>query len=710
LPFGWSLTVRRLASLLLSALIVPAGVVALPVVASGAPASVPVPASLQDIGLEPVLGLAELGAGPRTVARTGQQETAEFSTLGVTWAPDAAVGEVVVQARTRTGGRWTGWIELEEEAASSGNGASDAGPRARAGTEPAWVGDSDGVEVWVEVRSGRAPSDVRLTLVDPGTSTADDVSGPVLGGSMATAATDQPQILSRAQWGADESIRSDDPSYSKTIQGVTVHHTASSNDYAPEQVPGILRGFYAYHVKSRGWSDIGYNVLVDKFGTAWEGRAGGLERPVIGAHAGGFNTDTAGVSMIGTYESEAPSGAMLETVAQVAAWKLSTYHRDPLGTVTLTSRGSSTYEEGREVTLPRIFGHRDVSSTACPGAQGVAALPGLRERVAELVAAAPASPPPDPSGDFEEAEAERPGVRLTGWAIDPDASAPTQIAVSIDGSPVTPLTADRSRPDIEDKHPAYGRSSGLDAVVEAAPGRRLVCLSAVNQADGQDTALGCKTVLIEKEPAAPPPRTSERSCPAGSVPPAGFEDTRGNAHARSIDCVVWWELARGLTSKQYAPGKPVIRAHMATFLARLVVESGGSLPSAPPDAFDDDDSTGTHELAINQLAAVGVVKGKGGRSFDPHRFVTRDQMATFLVAALERRTGRSLEQGEDYFDDDNGNLHEPSINKVAHAGVTGGSAEGRYAPTLSTDRAQMASFLSRALDLLIDQGDTRQHA
>jgi hypothetical protein len=72
-----------------------------------------------------------------------------------------------------------------------------------------------------------------------------------------------------------------------------------SNGYAADDVPAIMRSIYRYHAVSRGWGDIGYNVIADKFGRLWEGRYGGLASTVIGAHAGGFNTGTFGVSMLG---------------------------------------------------------------------------------------------------------------------------------------------------------------------------------------------------------------------------------------------------------------------------------------------------------------------------------------------------------------------------------------------------------------------------
>ena len=121
----------------------------------------------------------------------------------------------------------------------------------------------------------------------------------------AQAAVAQPQIFTRAQWGADESIRGTAPKYNSTIKAGFVHHTAGVNGYSEAEVPKILRGIYAYHVKGNGWSDIGYNFLVDRFGRLWEGRYGGMTRAVVGAHTGGFNVDSFAVSALGNYDKVA---------------------------------------------------------------------------------------------------------------------------------------------------------------------------------------------------------------------------------------------------------------------------------------------------------------------------------------------------------------------------------------------------------------------
>ena len=697
---------RRLPSLLLSLTFLPAVVVAGPVVTTPAAAPRPVPVQVQSIHLAPALTTSSAGtSGPRTVAATGARETAPFEALGVTWAPDPEVGPVVVTARTRTHGRWTDWIELDQEVRTGPGETHDSGPGVRAGTEPAWVDDSDGVQVVVRVEAGRAPADVRLDLIDPGTSTAD--AGPSAPASIAHAAADRPVIRSRAEWGADESMRGDAPGYSGTVEAVAIHHTASSNDYAPADVPGILRSFYAFHVKSRGWSDLGYNVLVDKFGTAWEGRAGGLDRAVIGAHAGGFNTDTAGISLIGTFDGARLSNEMFETTARVAAWKLSLYHRDPRGRVTLMSRGSTRYSEGTRVDLPRVFGHRDVSQTACPGQEGYAALPALRERISQLI---PPAPPPSPFGAVEVAKDERPGLRVGGWATDPDAGGASQVTVSVDGAGAGTYTAADRRPDVWAAHPPYGQHHGFWILVPAEPGVHEVCVTALNRNGGADGALGCRTVTVPLPPAPPPTRTSELACPLLEVPPAGFLDTVGSPHARAVDCAVWWKLATGVTPTTYVPAGSVSRAQMASFLARLVVQSGGTLPASPPDAFDDDTDVGVHAKAIDQLAAVGILRGKAPRAYDPAGIVTRDQMATFLVAAYEHRSGEALPAGEDYFYDDDASPHQANIQKTARAGLTGGVGAGRYGPAEVTQRGQMASFLTRVVDLLVEVGETEPHA
>lgn len=193
------------------------------------------------------------------------------------------------------------------------------------------------------------------------------------------------------------------------------------------------------------------------------------------------------------------------------------------------------------------------------------------------------------------------------------------------------------------------------------------------------------------------------ACPPGSVPEDEFTDVPStNVHEAAVDCVVWWEVALGRTASTYDPAAEVERGQMASFLARLVLETGGELPSGDgaPDAFTDDNGS-THEVTTNQLAAAGIVSGKGAGAFDPGASVERGQMATFLVNAIEYRLGSPLAEGTNDFSDDDGSTHEANINKAAGAGLTGGTASGGYEPGLAVSRDQMASFLARSLDLLV---------
>ena len=108
-----------------------------------------------------------------------------------------------------------------------------------------------------------------------------------------------------------------------------MHHTVNANDYTEAQVPGIIRSIYAYHVQSRGWSDIGYNFLVDRFGRIWEGRYGGVDKPVVGAHTLGYNEYSFAMSAIGNFDVVQPPEAMLQAYGALFAWKLALHGVDP---------------------------------------------------------------------------------------------------------------------------------------------------------------------------------------------------------------------------------------------------------------------------------------------------------------------------------------------------------------------------------------------
>ncbi|MFS0706145.1 peptidoglycan recognition protein, partial [Cellulomonas sp. 179-A 9B4 NHS] len=205
-------------------------------------------------------------------------------------------------------------------------------------------------------------------------------AGPV------TTAAAAPGIISRAEWGAAPQACEFD--VASTLLAAVVHHTAGPNSYASvDQAKAQIRADQRYHQQSRGWCDIGYNYLVDKWGNVYEGRAGSGTRPVIGVHAGGFNTATLGVSMLGDYSSGTPSAAVQENVARLIAWRLGSYHRDPTSTISYTTLGgeNSRFAGGTTLALPVVIGHRDVAYTACPGNGGYAVLGTIKQRAKEMI-------------------------------------------------------------------------------------------------------------------------------------------------------------------------------------------------------------------------------------------------------------------------------------------------------------------------------------
>ncbi|WP_372728119.1 FG-GAP-like repeat-containing protein [Nocardioides sp.] len=343
------------------------------------------------------LGLAARtrpGARPGSVSVVGRpQPVSGFGTVGVTWAPDDSVDEddLTVRVRTLDKGQWTDWTELEYHDEHGPDPDSREGRRARPGTEELLVGRVEQVQVAAVSASGTLPADMKLAVIAPGEVPRTAVEAPAIDtgelaptGSSARRSTSEPTpnpepeteepgeedldlqasvftpkpvIYSRAQWGADERLRDKGSLRYFEVHAGFMHHTVNSNDYKRRDVPALLRSIYAYHTQSKGWSDIGYNYLVDRFGRIWEGRFGGVDRPVVGAHTLGYNDYAFAMSAIGNYDVKKPSRAMVQAYGALFAWKLSLHGVD----------ASSPRQVVGSKTFPAINGHRDAGSTACPG-------------------------------------------------------------------------------------------------------------------------------------------------------------------------------------------------------------------------------------------------------------------------------------------------------------------------------------------------------
>ncbi|WTV15489.1 peptidoglycan recognition protein [Streptomyces atratus] len=196
----------------------------------------------------------------------------------------------------------------------------------------------------------------------------------------------RPAIVSRAQWRADETKRDSHAHYAGGVRAVFIHHTDTPNGYDCADVPRTLRNLYTGQTRDRSWGDLGYNFLVDKCGTVYEGRAGGADRAVVGSHTLGFNQGTTGIAAIGTFGPGTPVPAAMEhAIAALAAWKLGLSGVDPTGKVRLTStNGKSRYARGTSAEFDAISGHRDGFATNCPGEALIARLPAIRGLAAEI--------------------------------------------------------------------------------------------------------------------------------------------------------------------------------------------------------------------------------------------------------------------------------------------------------------------------------------
>jgi hypothetical protein len=169
-----------------------------------------------------------------------------------------------------------------------------------------------------------------------------------------------------------------------------VHHSVNGNGYSAAEVPAMLRSIYVFHTYARGWNDFGYNFAIDAYGRIWEGRAGGIDRPVIGAQAGGYNSQSFGVVLLGDFSATLPTGAARRALAKLVAWKLALHGVPVSGRVTVEvdppDAHYTRYRPGQHVSLPRIAGHRDGCTTDCPGYDMyVDGLPALRRSVAQII-------------------------------------------------------------------------------------------------------------------------------------------------------------------------------------------------------------------------------------------------------------------------------------------------------------------------------------
>jgi hypothetical protein len=366
------------------ALVAALGVVAAPALSTKPYRPEPVDFSIAAQG---VLGYPDAGEG---IVSKPIEAPKRFNLVGLTWSGDgnghAAAehghghDEPALSMRTRTDdGGWSKWTAVGAHAEDGPDPGSDEAAAAGM-SNPVWSGEAD----WVQYRSSERLPGARLHFVNTaGTATATDrletalrgaanvavtTAASVLSADLAGAQEAQPSMVSRASWAGD-----DCPPRSKAIYGevraVYVHHTVNINDYSRAEAPQVVLGMCRFHRNTNGWNDIGYNFLVDRFGTLYEGRAGGVGAAVVGAQAEGFNSYSTGIANIGTFSNVPQSQAALEAMARLIRWKLPLHGYPTSGTAVMRSAGGATnrYRSGSSVRVRRVLGHRDTNATECPG-------------------------------------------------------------------------------------------------------------------------------------------------------------------------------------------------------------------------------------------------------------------------------------------------------------------------------------------------------
>ncbi len=316
------------------------------------------------------LALGHLGPGTHAFAIAGGA-----SLVGVGWqAPRAPE----IELRFRAPGGWSAWAPAGER----GHGPDAPAAGAPTVGEPIWTAGASELQLRTSVAlRGVSVHAVELERDPPAASERARVAALALAEPVLAAGPGQPPIIARQAWARGKCPPRVAPGYG-TVELAIVHHTDNPNGYSAAEVPAMLRAIYLFHRYVRGWNDIGYNFVIDLHGRIFEARAGGIDEPVVGAQAGGYNLYSSGAAVLGTFSDREISSAARRSLEALLSWKLSLHGSPTQGEVVVqVNPGGASYSRfpvGAQVTLPRIAGHREADQTDCPGSALYAQLPSIR--------------------------------------------------------------------------------------------------------------------------------------------------------------------------------------------------------------------------------------------------------------------------------------------------------------------------------------------
>ena len=645
--------------------------------------------------------------------RTARRITEHTAALvGVTWADDAPVPAVDVRGQL-VDGTWTQWYDLEQAVDTT------TGEEA-AGTEPVFLGDVIEIEIAAELDGVDVTESLTAVLIDfpddaqvfpdeapseeeveqaaeaalngdtapEGHDSADGAApGAVVGtaGAAGTAvvgtlapgagpsfpvapmaltpksnAPGQPPFISRAQWGAEEGATRS-VSGSNRLDAVVLHHTAGTNNYTASQAAQQIRGIFSYHVKTLGWADIGYNVLVDRFGQIYEGRKGGLERVITGAHAYGFNTGTSGISVMGNFTSVEMSWTVRESVAKVAAWKLlGSFRTNVRETYSQTVGVSGTrFAQGQRVTLPRFYGHRDVNLTSCPGNRAYTQIDTIRTQVQNHIN--------NGWKTHQRAFAANGGEGSLGTV--------THIATTQGKYVVTRLT----KGIIVGVGTGTPRAYRSETAASWQPAWGLP-LEHV-KADGSRTIQAFENGVAVREGG----RNRFVSRTFRDVAPQ-------RVFFVEIHDLADRGVTRGWGDGTFRPNENNLRDAMIVFIYRAMGSPSYTPPARSP--FRDVSTSFVFYRELCWAQSKGIARGWGDGTFRPLIPVQRDAVAAFLYRAAGSPATTAL--GSSSFRDvPRGHVFDKEIGWLAQTGISRGWSDGTFRPTANIKRDQMATFVDR---------------
>ncbi len=573
--------------------------------------------------------------------------------LSLSWVPDASSDELGV-VRALIDGVWTDPIHIHpdhHDAPGSADGLHHSQAFLVPGAEAYEILPADD-RLDYAVHPIEAPPRRLDTLADDGLTRVEPVPGL--------------EIIERGNWTTRGRRDTIDCVIGSSVLGLgcrsdvglrhaVVHHTVNVNNYGPGDVPQLLDGIQRYHMFTRGWDDIAYNFVIDRFGRIWQARQAALLEPITGGHTTGLNAESVGVALLGTFTDLDPGQAVVDSLGLLLGWKLGLHGVDPLGVSDVRSSGGDYAESGQMARLDNISPHRANQSTSCPGNGTVARLDEIRSAAAELV---PVFGTVVPGYALDQ-------VKVEGWAIDrfaPESS--LDVEITVDETEPIVLNAQEPVTDLATQYPTAGELHGFTHTVPIDLDTTSIVVTA-KSGDGRSATLMNLTLF------------------------ATFIDVEPH---RFFAPGIYWlrqhELTKGTVAGLFEPMDELSRAQMATFLWRFM-----DRPPVEEEApFVDVRRPSWYATAIDWLYATDITTGTAHDRFSPEEFVTRGQMATFLW----RLCGSIQPANPSPFTDvAPGRFFTQAVAWLFETGITTGQSPTQYGPNDFVTRGEMATFLHR---------------